>query len=78
MVIQFTKHALNQIKLRNIEKTDINNTLKNPDKVLKDAFGNFIAQKKIDDYLLRVVYQYKKDIKKIITAYKTTKFSKYI
>ena len=78
MVIQFTKHALKQIKLRKIEKAEINDALNNPDNVLQDKFGNFIAQKKSEKYLLRVVYLHEKDIKKIITAYKTSKFSKYI
>jgi len=32
MVIQFTKHALKQIKIRNLEKEDINATLRDPDK----------------------------------------------
>ncbi len=43
MVIQFTKHALKQIKIRKIEKTDISATLNNPDKILEDRFHNFIA-----------------------------------
>lgn len=78
MVIQFTKHALKQIKIRNLEKADINATLSDPDKTLEDRFHNFIAQKRIGNYLLRVVYLKEKDTKIIITAYKTSKFKKYI
>ena len=43
MVIQFTKHALKQIKIRKLEKTDINATLNEPDKIMQDRFQNFIA-----------------------------------
>jgi hypothetical protein len=78
MVTQFTKHALKQIKIRKLEKADINATLNDPDKIMKDRFQNFIAQKKFGNYLLRVVYLHEKDIKIIITAYKTSKFNKYI
>ena len=77
MVIQFTKHALKRIKIRKIEKTEINITLNNPDKIVEDKFGNVIAQKKFGNYLLRVVYLHEKNTKIIITAYKTSKFSKY-
>lgn len=56
----------------------INATLKDPDKILKDRFHNCIAQKKFGNYLLRVVYLHEKDTKIIITAYKTSKFNKYI
>jgi len=77
MVIQFTKHALKQIKIRKLEKADINTTLNNPDKIIEDRFQNFIAQKKFGNYLLRVVYIQEKDTKIIITGYKTSKFDKY-
>lgn len=56
MVIRFTKHALQQIKIRDIDKSDIIDTLNNPDKTIKDKIGNEISQKKYGDYLLRVYF----------------------
>ncbi len=77
MAIIFTRHALQQMKFRKINKVEINTTLNNPDKTSRDKFGNFIAQKKHGNYLLRVVYLPEKDAKRIITAYKTSKLNKY-
>ncbi len=78
MVIIFTKHALQQIKLREIDRTKIIITMNSPDKLTQDRYGNNIAQKKFENYLLRVFYTIKEDIRTIITAYKTSKFEKYI
>ena len=36
MVIQFTKHALKQIKIRKLEKADINATSRDPDIISED------------------------------------------
>jgi len=77
MAIKFTKHALHVIKLRKIETEEIYDALYNPDKITEDKLGNTIAQKKIGDYLLRIVYLLEEDTRKIITAYKTSKLSKY-
>lgn len=78
MVIKFTKHALQQIKLREIDKTKIITTIDSPDKLTRDKYENRIAQKKFEDYLLRVFYTIREDTKTIITDYKTSKFDKYI
>lgn len=77
MAIIFTKHALQQMKFRKINKVEINTTLNSPDKTSQDKFGNFIAQKKFGNYILRVIYLHEKDTKRIITAYKTSKLGKY-
>jgi len=77
MAIIFTRHALQQMRFRKINKVEINTTLNNPDKTSRDKFGNFIAQKKLGNHLLRVVYLPEKDAKRIITAYKTSKLNKY-
>ncbi len=78
MVIEFTKHALQQLKLRKIDKTKIITTKNSPDEVTRDKYRNNIAQKKFENYLLRIFYTINEDTKTIITAYKTSKFDKYI
>lgn len=77
MVIKFTKHALKQIRLRKITKNEVFSTLNTPDKLSQDKFGNFIAQKRFKNYLLRVFYLHEEDTKLVITAYKTSKLDKY-
>jgi len=43
MVIEFTKHALQQIKLRQIDKTEIIITIDSPDEIARDKYGNNIV-----------------------------------
>lgn len=77
MLIRFTKHALERISARNIDKSEIFSTMNQPDNVKQDEFGVYIAQKKIHDLLLRIFYFEEDETKIIITAYKTSKFEKY-
>ncbi len=77
MLIRFTKHALERISARNIDKSEILSTMNQPDNVKQDEFGVFIAQKKIHNLLLRIFYYEEEQTKIIITAYKTSKFEKY-
>ena len=70
MVIEFTKHALQQIKLRQIDKTEIIITIDSPDEIARDKYENNIAQKKFENYLLRVFYTNREDTKTIIKLIK--------
>ena len=78
MSIEFTKHALERIKARNIDKNEILTTLNNPEKIIKDKSGLCIAQKKIMNQLLRVFYREEKGAKVIITAYKASDYKRYL
>ena len=78
MLIKFTKHALERMKIRSITKEEIIDAISNPEKEINDSFGNIIAHKMKKKYLLRVFYYIKEDSKIIITAYKTSKMDKYI
>ena len=77
MPIDFTKHALERIKARNIDKQEVVDTLKNPDKIIKKS-GLNIAQKISAHQLLRVFYREEKDTKTIITAYKASDYKRYL
>lgn len=78
MLIKFTKHALERMRIRSITKEEIIDTINNPDKETNDSFGNIIVQKVEKKYLLRVFYYIEKNSKIIITAYKTSKLDKYL
>jgi hypothetical protein len=67
MPIEFTKHALKQMRAIKIDKNSVIKTLKNPDKELTDKFGNKVAQKRFG----RVFYVEKNEIKRIITTYQS-------
>ena len=77
MLIKFTKHALERMKIRSITKEEIFDIINNPEKELSDSFGNTIVQKVKKNYLLRVFYYNEENSKIVITAYKTSKIDKY-
>ena len=77
MLIKFTKHALERMRTRNITKEEIIDTINNPDKETNDFFGNIIVQKVEKKFLLRVFYYIEENSKIVITAYKTSKLTKY-
>jgi len=58
MSVRFTKHILERLKARNISKDDILDTLNNPESVMSDSYGNLIAQKRTDKYLLPSILFY--------------------
>ena len=78
MPIKFTKHALERMKIRGITKEEIIDAIHNPEKELKDSFGNIIAHKLKKKILLRIFYYNKEGSKIVITAYKTSKIDKYL
>ena len=77
MSIKFTKHALQRIKNRKISKVEVLDTIKNPDILKEDTYGNSVAQKEIDKQLLRVFYFSEGNAKIVITAYKTSNIEKF-
>ena len=77
MLIKFTKHALERMKIRGITKEEVIDAITNPEKELTDSQGNLIAHKVKKNYLLRVFYYSEEESKIVVTAYKTSKIDKY-
>jgi len=77
MLIKFTKHALERMRIRSITKEEVIDAITNPEKEIIDSQGNLIAHKVKKKYLLRVFYYIEEDSKIVITAYKTSKIDKY-
>ena len=77
MLIKFTKHALERMRIRSITKEEVIDTITNPEKEANDFYGNIIAIKVKKKYLLRVFYNIEEGSKIVITAYKTSKIDKY-
>ena len=77
MLIKFTKHALERMRIRGITKEEIVDAITNPEKEINDSQGNIIAFNIKNKYLLRVFYYMEEDSKIVITAYKTSKIDKY-
>lgn len=82
MKIVFSEHARNQMLERNISKEEIISTIANPEKIIKQASKKFqtikLIKKNDEKYLIMVIYRQTNSAKKVITAFLTTKFKKYL
>jgi len=82
MKIVFSEHARNQMLERNISKEEIISTIANPEKIIKQAQKKFqtikLIKKNDEKYLIMVIYRQTNSAKKVITAFLTTKFKKYL
>lgn len=74
----FSKHALEQMQLRGINRTTVEDTLTKPDQIIEKK-GKKIYQSILSDnnYLIRIFVNIKKKPNIVITVYKTSKISKY-
>ena len=77
-MIIYTKHILERIKQRNLNLQDINDIINDQNlEGILDKNNNFIKQRIIKGYLLRVIYRLENENIIIISAYKTSKIDKY-
>ncbi len=67
MEIEFTLHAKEQIKERNLKIDEIINAIKNPDKVDYE-YGKYYSQKDVGRGVIEIIYEKDKYIK-VITIY---------
>lgn len=79
-MITYSNHFLEQIKTRNINEQDIENTFLNPDNIIIE--DNLEVYQKIivtndKEYLLRIFVNAVKEPPVAVTAYKTSKIIKY-
>lgn len=76
MRFAFSKHAIEQMELRGIPKNVVEQILAHPEEIRneEDKKG---YQSIVDNYLIRVFVNDKKDPQLIITVYKTSKIKKY-
>jgi len=68
---EYTDHAEEKLAERNLDKKLIESVILEADKVIESRLGRRIAQKRIGNKLLRVVYEEGYQINIIITAYYT-------
>ena len=82
MRIQFSDHALERMRSRNLTTGQIREAIKNPDQHFSNQIGK-VAHKILNDdesskkLLLRVFYKEDEDRIIIISAYKTSNIEKY-
>lgn len=79
MPVVFSNHALYQLSERGISDNEVKSALINPDKIVQQAENRFQAVSRIDyKYALVVIYDESHDKREIVTAFKTSKLSKYL
>ena len=69
ITILLTKHLLDAAKDYNLETEDVLYAVVFPDEVVIGHSGRFVAHKLLNDYLIRVVYEYENDTPVVITLY---------
>jgi len=70
-MIEYYKHAEDQIKERMIRKEEVEMTIKNPIEVVNGRDDRKIAHKVFDDKVLRVIYEKEDDKIIVVSAYRT-------
>jgi hypothetical protein len=71
MLFEYTDHAEDKILERKLLKKTIEEVVLKPDKVIPTAFNRKIAQRKMSNKLLRIVYEEEHEVYIIVTAYYT-------
>nr|MDO8111864.1 hypothetical protein [Candidatus Sigynarchaeota archaeon] len=71
MPITYSKSVLKQIKGEKISWDEIDSALVTPDSVSHDHDGNTIAQKRVGQNILRIVYKMDAGSKNVLKAHKS-------
>ena len=80
MKIEFSKHALEQMKLRQIEAEDVLKIIDHPDEILgtkNQKIFQSVVKNIEKSYLIRIFVNTEKHPNYVITVYKTSKIDKY-
>ena len=76
-----TDHAVRELGRRGLDKQDLDDVLKNPGQHLEVRRGRVVLQSKTQEggteYLLRIFVDIDRNPAEIVTAYRTSKVSKY-
>ena len=76
-----TDHAVRELRRRGLDKQDLDDVLKNPGQRLEVRRGRVVVQSKTQEggteYLLRIFVDIDRNPAEIVTAYRTSKVSKY-
>lgn len=70
MRIEITTHARERMQEYNVSESLVVETVQNPDSRVEGYGGRMVYQKKLNGYILRVVVEETKGIKRTITVYK--------
>ena len=69
ITLLLTNHLLDAAEEYEVKLKDILNAVLFPDEVVRGHSGRFVAHKLLNDYLVRVVYEYENGFPVVITLY---------
>jgi len=70
MPVQFSLHAMEKMRRRNVKTADVYATLKSPDEVYEDVeHGTVVAVKKVNAKSIILAYKMEAEAVKVITLY---------
>jgi len=79
MSVQFSRHALEKMRRRNLKTSDVYATIKSPDEVYEDVeHGTVVAVKKVNAKSVILAYRMEAGVVKVITLYYTTKLDRLL
>jgi hypothetical protein len=79
MSVQFSHHALEKMRRRDVKTSDVYATLEAPNEVYEDVeHETFIAVKKVNAKSIILAYKTDANVVKVITLYHTTKLDRLI
>ena len=67
---RITKHAKERMQKYGLSEVSVMDTLQKPDILIDGHSGRKIAQRKLNDYVLRVIFEKRSDDIVVITVYK--------
>lgn len=70
MEMRITGHARKRMERYGISESLVQDAMEEPDSVVAGHSDRKIAQKNLNDYVLRVIFEEEKDINVIVTVYK--------
>ena len=70
MKLRITAHAENRMEKYDLSRSLVVKSMEDPDSIIDGHSGRKIAQKKLNGYVLRVIYEEEKGINVIVTVYK--------
>lgn len=82
MEIVWSDHALRQVHERNLSKAAIEQAVRNPDRLIRQSPRRYLATRTIrrngKKYLLVVVFDARGERTELVTAFITSKITKYL
>ena len=70
MKIEILDHARKRMEIYDVSEALVKETIEKPDSIADGYNNRKIAQKKLNGYMLRVIYEEKNSTKIVITIYK--------